>query len=77
MMNSNDYDDDYDADYDDDDEYQGTGLAGFEIAYGSKNKQTLKKSARTKLKTKRKLDSILEKRQLDKELSSFYYDLEL
>ncbi|WP_394172451.1 PA3496 family putative envelope integrity protein [Thalassotalea litorea] len=75
-MNSNDYDDDFETEIDDD-EYQATGLAGFEIAYGSKNKQALKKAAKTKLKIKRRLDSLLEQRQLERELGSFYYDLEL
>ncbi|QDP01957.1 PA3496 family putative envelope integrity protein [Thalassotalea sp. PS06] len=76
-MNSNDYDDVLDTDLEGDDTYLETGLAGYEIAYGSKNKQALKRVARNKLKIKRKLDSLLEKRQLDRELSSFYYDMEL
>ncbi|MBU2923825.1 hypothetical protein Q4506_15355 [Colwellia sp. 4_MG-2023] len=57
-----------------------TGIAGFEIAYGSKNKEMIKKnlkrSARQQYQTRQKLDSIREKRTFEKENNSFsdYWD---
>jgi hypothetical protein len=57
-----------------------TGIAGFEIAYSSKNKEmirkNIRKTAREQYKTRQKLDSIREKRTFEKENNSFsdYWD---
>jgi hypothetical protein len=74
-----DLDEDTDTDTDTDLVFD-TGIAGFEIAYGSKNKEmikkNLKKSARQQYQTRQKLDSIREKRTFEKENNSFsdYWD---
>lgn len=58
-----------------------SGIAGFEIAYGSANKEmirkTIKKTAKQKYLTRQKLDSIREKRSIEKALNSFsdYWDI--
>jgi hypothetical protein len=54
-----------------------TGIAGFEIAYGSINTKAMKRTVKYKQQLKDKLDSLSEKRQLDKQLNSLsdYWDL--
>lgn len=58
-----------------------TGIAGFEIAYATSNKEAIKKankrSAKQKYLTRQKLDSIREKRSIERELNSFsdYWDM--
>lgn len=53
-----------------------TGIAGYEIAYGSVNKKAIRKTAKNKYHIRQKLDSINEKRSLDRQLNSFshYWD---
>ncbi|MCI2283636.1 hypothetical protein L3081_09845 [Colwellia sp. MSW7] len=57
-----------------------SGIAGFEIAYGTTNKEmirkNIKKKAKQKYHTRQKLDSLHEKRTIEKELNSFsdYWD---
>lgn len=57
-----------------------SGIAGFEIAYNSANKEAIRKAIRkaknNQLHVKQKLDSINEKRSLDRQLDSFsnYWD---
>lgn len=57
-----------------------TGIAGFEIAYSTKNKEIIKKNikrtAKEQYQTRQKLDSIREQRKIDKEINSFsdYWD---
>tara|TARA_R110001583_G_scaffold561_4_gene4985 strand:- start:11452 stop:11688 length:237 start_codon:yes stop_codon:yes gene_type:complete len=58
-----------------------SGIAGFEIAYGTTNKEmirkNIKKTAKQKYHTRQKLDSIHEKRTIEKEQNSFsdYWDM--
>jgi hypothetical protein len=54
-----------------------TGITGFEIAYGSTNKNAMKKAARHKYQVKEKLDFLNEQRFLDKQLNSLsdYWDM--
>lgn len=58
----------------------GSGIAGFEIAYGTTNKETIRKSVKKNMKQKHhikhKLASLHEKRSMEKELNSFsdYWD---
>ena len=53
-----------------------SGIAGFEIAYNSANKEAIRKAKNNQLHVKQKLDSINEKRSLDRQLDSFsnYWD---
>lgn len=57
-----------------------SGIAGFEIAYGTTNKEMIRKNIKKKAKQKyhirQKLDSLHEKRTIEKELNSFsdYWD---
>ena len=52
-----------------------SGIAGFEIAYGTTNKEMIRKNLKKKTKQKyhirQKLDSLHEKRTIEKELNSF------
>lgn len=61
----------------DDDLDFGSGIAGFEIAYGSGNKKAIRKAAQNKYHIKQKLDSINEKRSLDRQLNSFSHYWEM
>lgn len=65
-----------DTDIDDDLSFD-TGIAGFEIAYGSTNKATIRKTAKQKYRVRQKLDSLTEKRSLDRQLNSLsdYWDM--
>lgn len=82
-MNTDDYDDDLALDDDemgidvDDDLDFDTGIAGFQIAYGSSNKKTIKRSIKYKQQVREKLDSLSEKRFLDKQINSLsdYWDM--
>lgn len=67
-----------DTDIDDDDLNFDTGIAGFEIAYGSPNKKAMRKTAKQKYQLRQRLDSLNEKRFLDRELNSFsdYWDMQ-
>lgn len=67
-MNINEYDD---ANFDDD-SYLETGISGFEIAYGSKNKIAIKQKVKKKLEIKRRLDSLEERRRLSREIDTLY-----
>lgn len=64
----------------DNDFYSGSGsesgIAGYEIAYGSANKTVFKKTVKSKYHVKQKLDSINERRSLDMQLNPFsnYWD---
>lgn len=71
-MNIDNYDD-----VDDTSLYLDTGIAGFEIAYGTLNKTTIRRSIKCKRQVRDKLDSLCEKRHLDKQLNSLsdYWDL--
>lgn len=53
------------------------GIAGFEIAYGSLNKKAMRRTVKYKQLIKDKLDSLSEKRLLDKQLNSLsdYWDM--
>lgn len=48
-----------------------SGIAGFEIAYSSANKEAIRKAKNNQYHVKQKLDSINEKRSLDRQLNSF------
>lgn len=48
-----------------------SGLAGFQIAYSSVNKAAIRKAQNNQYQIKQKLDSINEKRSLDRQLNSF------
>ena len=63
-------DTDTNVEIDDDSDFE-SGIAGFEIAYGSGNKKAIKKAAKNKYHIRQKLDSINEKRSLDRQLNSF------
>ncbi len=85
-MNINTYEDseaeaDIDTDIDIDENLLfSSGIAGFEMAYGTTNKEmirkNLKKKAKQKYHIRQKLDSLHEKRTIEKELNSFsdYWD---
>ncbi|MGV2873640.1 hypothetical protein [Colwellia sp. E150_009] len=87
-MNINTYEDseaeaDIDTDIDidiDENLLFSSGIAGFEIAYGTTNKEMIRKNVKKKAKQKyhirQKLDSLHEKRTIEKELNSFsdYWD---
>tara|TARA_R110002050_G_scaffold42525_6_gene102399 strand:+ start:43 stop:309 length:267 start_codon:yes stop_codon:yes gene_type:complete len=87
-MNINTYEDsEADADIDTDIDIDidenllfSSGIAGFEIAYGTTNKEMIRKNVKKKAKQKyhirQKLDSLHEKRTIEKELNSFsdYWD---
>ena len=61
----------YDHDIDiDDDLSLDSGIAGFEIAYGSSNKKAIRKTAKQKFRIRQKLDSLSEKRFLDREINT-------
>ena len=72
--------DDINDDDDDNDLIFNSGIAGFEIAYGSKNKEMIKRNfkrtAKEQYQTRQKLDSIREKRAFEKENNPFsdYWD---
>ena len=53
-----------------------TGIAGFEIAYGSTNKKAIRKISKHKNHIRQKLNSLSEKRFLDRQLNSLsdYWD---
>lgn len=57
-----------------------SGIAGFEIAYGTTNKEMIRKNLKKNMKqkhhVKHKLASLHEKRSMEKELNSFsdYWD---
>ncbi|KXJ49907.1 hypothetical protein [Cognaticolwellia aestuarii] len=65
-----------DTDIDDDLNFD-TGIAGFEIAYGSTNKTAMRKTAKQKYQVRKRLDSLTEKRSLDRQLNSLsdYWDM--
>ena len=65
-----------DTDIDDDLNFD-TGIAGFEIAYGSTNKTAMRKTAKQKYQIRQRLDSLTEKRFLDRQLNSLsdYWDM--
>lgn len=49
-----------------------SGIAGFEIAYGTTNKEMIRKNkTKQKYHVRHKLDSLHEKRSIDRELNSF------
>lgn len=54
-----------------------TGISDFEIAYGSTNKKAMGKTAKHKYHIRQKLDSLSEKRSLDRQLNSLsdYWDV--
>jgi hypothetical protein len=58
-----------DTDIDEDSNFD-TGIAGFEIAYGSANKKAMRKTAQKKYQVRQRLDSLTEKRFLDRQLNS-------
>lgn len=70
---SNDTYDDTDIDIDNN---LDNDIEGFEIAYGSANKKAIRKTMKYKYHIRQKLDSITEKRSLDRQLDSFskYWD---
>ena len=72
-MNIDTYDD---TDIDDDSNFD-TGIAGFEIAYGSTNKKAIRKTAKQTYRIRQRLDSLSEKRYLDRQLNSLsdYWDM--
>lgn len=65
---STDIDDDFNVD---------TGIAGFEIAYGTANIKAIRKSSKQKSHIRQKLNSLSEKRSLDRQLNSLsdYWDM--
>ena len=65
-----------DTDIDDDLNFD-TGIAGFEIAYGSTNKKAIRKTAKQTYRVRQRLDSLNEKRYLDRQLNSLsdYWDM--
>jgi len=56
----------------DDASYFDNGILGFEIAYGSGNKTAIKRKTKHKLVVKRKLDTLHEKRWLNRETNTLY-----
>lgn len=72
-MNIDTYDD---TDIDDDSNFD-TGIAGFEIAYGSTNRKAIRKTAKQTYRIRQRLDSLSEKRYLDRQLNSLsdYWDM--
>jgi hypothetical protein len=60
---------DTDTDIDEDSNFD-TGIAGFEIAYGSTNKKAIKKTVKQTYQVRQKLDSLNEKKILDRQLNS-------
>ena len=72
-MNIDTYDD---TDIDDDSNFD-TGIAGFEIAYGSTNRKSIRKTAKQTYRIRQRLDSLSEKRYLDRQLNSLsdYWDM--
>jgi len=54
-----------------------TGIAGFEIAYGTANIKAIRKSSKQKNHIRQKLNSLSEKRSLDRQLNSLsdYWDM--
>ncbi|SEK42839.1 hypothetical protein SAMN05216262_101337 [Colwellia chukchiensis] len=64
-----------DPDIDDDLNFD-TGIAGFEIAYSSSNKTVMRKTAKQKYQTRQRLDSLNEKRFLERQLDTLsdYWD---
>lgn len=48
-----------------------SGIAGFEIAYSSANKEAIRKAKNNQYYVKQQLDLINEKKSLDKQLNSF------
>jgi len=69
-------DTDTDIDIDDDSNFD-TGIASFEIDSGSTNKKAIKKTAKQNYQIRQRLDSLNEKRFLDRELNSLsdYWDM--
>lgn len=59
-----------------DDSYNDIGILGFEIAYSSGNRTAIKKTAKNKLKIKRKLDNFQERRRMSKETDTLFGDWE-
>ena len=55
-----------------DDAYSEVGILGFEIAYSSGHTTAIKKTAKTKLRIKRKLDAFQERRRLAKEVNTLF-----
>ncbi len=53
-----------------------SGIAGFEIAYGSINKKAIRKTAKQKHRIRQKLDSLREKRYLERQVDTLsdYWD---
>ena len=53
-----------------------SGIAGFEIAYGTGNKKAMRRTAKHKYYIKQKLDSLHEKRFIDRQLDTLsdYWD---
>ena len=58
-----------DIDIDDDDEFD-TGIAGFEIAYGTGNKKAIRRTAKYRYHIKQKLDSLHEKRFINRQIDT-------
>jgi hypothetical protein len=54
-----------------------TGIAGLEIAYGPTNKKAMRKTSQRKNQIREKLNSLSEKRFLDRQLNSLsdYWDM--
>ncbi|MBA6328465.1 hypothetical protein H4J46_11010 [Colwellia sp. MB02u-6] len=69
-------DTDTDTDIDDEPNFD-TGSASFEIDSGSTNKKAIKKTAKQNYQIRQRLDSLNEKRFLDRELNSLsdYWDM--
>jgi len=67
---------DTDIDVDDDSNFD-TGIASFEIDSGSTNKKVIRKTAKQNYQIRQRLDSLNEKRFLDRELNSLsdYWDM--
>lgn len=59
-----------------DDSYSDVGVSGFQIAYSSGSRTAIKKTAKTKLKVKRKLDGFQERRRFAKETDTLFGDWE-
>jgi len=71
-----DTDTDTDINIDDDSNFN-TGIASFEIDSGSTNKKAIRKTTKQNYQIKQRLDSLNEKRFLDRELNSLsdYWDM--
>ncbi|GLX79778.1 hypothetical protein tinsulaeT_31180 [Thalassotalea insulae] len=69
-MNLDNYDDTDLAIDDDLTDGNDSGIAGFEIAYGSSNKTLIKRTAKQKGRARHRLELLKEKRHLDREIDT-------